>query len=268
MSDKEKIERAAEIQKAIDDADKRKRADEEASGQHLDKLLTNLDGCVKKMDARLDAMSKRLDDAMDDDARRNRHRDDARRRKDARLQDDDDDAFAEQPNGDDEEERKLHEEGEAAREERRALGEARPVVADADVMRRHALADAQAQADACAASWGQRADAPLAGESVRAYRCRQLRRYQRYSPMYKQADLDSIADEAVFRGVEEKIYTDACLAADSPDSVPAGTLRMVTKRMPSGHIENTFIGSPHAWMGQFAYGRSRFVTAINPKPNT
>jgi hypothetical protein len=29
-------------------------------------------------------------------------------------------------------------------------------------------------------------------------------------------------DEAVFSGVEERIYTDACAAADSPDSIPAG----------------------------------------------
>jgi hypothetical protein len=236
MPDKEKIERAAEIQKAIDEADKRKRADEEASGQLLDKLLSKVDDCVSKihlMSARMDAMEETHRHKGDDDLET-------------------------------EEERTLREEGEAEREERQAMGEARPVVADADVTRRHALADAQARADEVASRFGQRADAPLSGEGLRAYRCRQLRRYQRFSPQYSKSDLDTISDEAVFNGVESKIYSDACLAADSPDSVPAGQLRMVTRLMPSGHRENTFIGSPHAWMDRFG-GNRRYVTAFRTK---
>ncbi len=240
--DREKLERAAEIQKAIDDVDKKKRADEEAGGQLLDKLLARLDDCLNK----LDGMDERLDAMERDDAKR----------KDAKRRDDDDDDV-ERPS--EEEERKRREElGQEP-------GEARPVVADTDAKRRHALADAQTRADTVAMSWGQRADPPLAGESLRGYRCRQLRRYQRYSPQYKASDLETITDPAVFDAVELKIYADAALAANSPDSVPAGMLRTVSRRMPGGHTENTFIGTPHAWMSQFAYGRSRFVTMINPK---
>ena len=87
-----------------------------------------------------------------------------------------------------------------------------------------------------------------------------LRRLQKHSKQYAKSDLDSITDRAVFDSVEQQIYSDATAAASDPDTVEPGRLRMVTKRMPSGHIENTFIGTPHAWMSQFAYGRSRFVT--------
>ena len=122
--DKEKLERAAEIQKAIDDADKKKRADEEAGGQLLDKVLSRLDDCLSKMDG----MERRLDGMERDDAKR----------KDAKRRDDDDDDV-ERPS--EEEERKRREElGQEP-------GEARPVVADADARRRMAAADAQDRAD-------------------------------------------------------------------------------------------------------------------------
>jgi hypothetical protein len=262
-TDKDKLERAAELQKAIDAAARKKdanidpgteRAAGGSSGEHLDKILTHLDDCIKRLDARLDAMSKRLGDAMDDDARRRRDDDESRRRKDARRGKDDDDET--------EEEERLRRE-----EEGREPGEAREVVADTDARRRIALADAQQRADACAAAWGGRADAPLVGESVRAYRCRQLRRYQRHSKKFAKSDLETISDPNVFGEIEASIYADATAAASDPDSVPAGTLRMISKKMPTGHTEITFVGSPHAWMSQFSRGRSRFVTKINPKAN-
>ena len=160
----EEEKRAREVEEAIRKADDDRRRDkrddgendpgaeheERPSGEHLDKFLTHLADTVKKIHERLDAMSPRFDDMMDDTHRDDRHRDDtrrrrdddkSRRRKDTRRgrDDDDDDAFARQPTEDDEEERKR-------REEMGQLpGEARPVVADA--RRRHALADAQSRAN-------------------------------------------------------------------------------------------------------------------------
>ncbi len=255
--------RAREVEEAIRKADKRKRDDQNVdlatergsggdSGKELDKLLSGLHTKLADCVTKLDVMSSRLD-AMEEKTRK----DDKARHKD------DGDGDLEET----EEKRKLREEGEAEREERREMGGARQVVADSDVTRRHKLADAQARADACAATWGQRADPPLSGEGLRAYRCRQLRRYQKWSPQYKAADLDSITDEAVFGPIEAQIYADAIAAASLPDSVPDGTLRPVSRRLPGGHTEITFVGKPHAWMSQFAQGRSRFVTKINPKPN-
>jgi hypothetical protein len=261
MPEEDKAKRAQEIDRAIREADERRRGKKDdanvdlgteraaggSSGQELDKLLSGLHTKLADCVTMLDSMSSRLD-AMEEKTGKD---DKARHKDDGDLEET-------------EEKRKLREEGEAEREERWEMGGARPVVADADVKRRHALADAQARADEVASRFGQRADAPLAGEGLRAYRCRQLRRYQRFSPQYSKSDLDTISDEAVFNGVESKIYSDACLAADSPDSVPAGQLRMVTKRMPSGHVENRFIGTPRAWMDRFAPNR-RFVTAIRTK---
>jgi hypothetical protein len=240
--------RAREVEDMIKKADEkvdlgRERASGDNGSEHLDKLLTALD----VMGKRLDDAFKRMDDMekakRDDDSRRKVDAEKAKRDDDHDHDDDDDDDERDQEKG-------------------KAPGEARPVVADA--ARRHALADAQTRVDAVAQRFGQRSDAPLHGESVRAYRTRQLRRYQKFSPMYKAADLDTINDEAVFSGVEERIYADACAAADSPDSIAPGTLRMRTRVTESGHRINEFFGSPNAWMDRFAANR-RYVVRLNTK---
>jgi hypothetical protein len=235
----EHARRAREVEDRIRQADKKRddgggevdlakeRLPGSNEGSPLDKILSTLDACAKAMDS----MSSRLD-ALE-----------ATRKKDdeSKKSDDDDDGDMEKGKN---------------------PGEAREV--DAGATRRHALADAQTRIDAVALRFGQRSDGPLHGESVRAYRTRQLRRYQKYSPMYKVADLDSIADEAVFTGVEEKIFADAIAAADSPDSIPVGTLRIRSRTTDSGHRINEFFGAPQAWMDRFA-GNRRYVTRINPK---
>jgi hypothetical protein len=115
MPDDPKAARAAEIQKAIEEADKRK-ADANvdlatergsgSSGEQLDKLLeglhTKLDACMARMDK------------YDDDARK---RDDAARKKDAKERDgtDDHDGVSEEQ-----------------RERREQEGRAKEVVADSN----------------------------------------------------------------------------------------------------------------------------------------
>jgi hypothetical protein len=246
MPDDPKTARAAEIQKAIEDADKRKRDDanvdlakERASGgtegTPLDKMLATLDRCATAMDSmssRLDALEKHRDDT-------HRKRDDDRKRDDETESE-----YQERMNG-------------------RSPGEAKQVVADSAATR-HALLDAQSRVDQVALRFGQRADLPLHGETLRDYRRRQLRRYQRFSPQYKAADLDSISDEQVWNGVEERIFADACAAADSSD-IPPGTLRMRTRVTESGHRINEFYGSCNSWMDRFG-GNRHFVRAINPRP--
>jgi hypothetical protein len=250
-TDKERLEQAQKLQKALDDATARKKDDAEIDlakerasggngGEQLDKFLTAMDAMSKKLDSAFERM----------DALEAHHKKVA----DKKKRDDDDDDHHDDETEEQREERLLR--------EGRSSGEARPVVADA--ARRHALADAQTRVDAVAQRFGQRSDAPLHGESVRAYRTRQLRRYQKFSPMYKAADLDTINDEAVFSGVEERIYADACAAADSPDSIAPGTLRMRTRVTESGHRINEFFGSPNAWMDRFAANR-RYVVRLNTK---
>ena len=130
-----------------------------------------------------------------------------------------------------------------------------------------AISDIQADADTVFVGFGGRAPIPLRGESAVAYDIRLLTKLQPHSPTWKNADLSKLPPDVLKTVARPQIYTDATAAAASPDTVPDGQLRMISRKMPSGHIENTFVGAPQAWMGQFARGRSRFATMINPKPN-
>jgi hypothetical protein len=137
-------------------------------------------------------------------------------------------------------------------------------VADADDGElRNAFADAQAQADAVAAQWGGRAPAPLVGESLRGYRRRLIRPFQKYSAVYKGVDLTKFPDVA-FDQAEVRVYADAAAAASDPDGVPTGTLRAVTERAPAGHAVTRFVGHPSAWMLQFMPATRSYCTKIDP----
>jgi hypothetical protein len=155
MPDDPKTARAAEIQKAIEDADRRKadaavdlgteRASGGNGGKHLDKFLSAMDAMGRKLDdacARMDALEARHKDdarAKDDDARRKRD-DDSRKRDD---------------------------ESEEEYEKRmREGGKAKEVVADevvADSAHRGEFASAQETAEKAYLSWGLRANAPALG---------------------------------------------------------------------------------------------------------
>ena len=252
MPDNEKIERAAEIQKAIDEADERKRADAEGAAQKLDKLLITLDSCVKK----IDRVSSRMD-ALEEEHRKEKA-DAAKYREKARRHDDDDDEMEEQheqhAKDNDDEPSEEQDEGDERKREGSKPGQPREVVADrADAMRRHEarLADAQANADAVAAEFGERAPAPLSGETLRAYRCRLLRRYRHHSKEFADADLAAIDDPKLFAGIEARIYADAKAASATPD-VPAGYLWERVKTDASGRKISEFFGTPRTWMRQFS----------------
>ena len=251
MSEDDKTKRAAEIDKAIREHDAKKRDDENidpgtergsgSSGQHLDKLLTALDTMGRMMDAfgtRMDALEKRR---KDDDAH---HKDDAHDNSKKR----DDETEGEYK------ERCMKEVGVPA--------EAKDPEAHAAY--RDAMAQAQQRADECAQAWGMRAPAPLYGESLRSFRLRCLRPFQKHSKEFSKSNLESVTDPAAFDHLERVIFNNSVAASSSPDSVEPGRLRIVTKRLPSGHIENTFVGTPHAWMDAFG-GSRRFVTRINTK---
>ena len=237
--------RAREVEAMIKKADEkvdlgRERAPGENGGEHLDKLLTALD----VMGRRLDDAFKRMDDMEkakrdDDDAKK---RDDAKKAKKKRDDDDDDDDM---------------EKGESP-------GEAKEVVADSNPEHRALFAEAQQRCDECAQAWGARAPAPLFQEGLRSFRIRILRPWLRHSKQFAQASLESITDPAVFDSVERSVYADGIAASYAPDSVPRGQLRMITKRLPSGHTINEFVGEPQAWMDRFAANR-RYVTRVNTK---
>jgi hypothetical protein len=181
-----------------------------------------------------------------------------------------DDAFAhldamEKKRGDDDDAKKKRGDGDNdAMEKGKAPGEAKEVVADSDPASRVLFADAQTFAERAYTSWGARAPAPLFGERLRDYRIRLLRAMQKHSKVFSASDLESITDKAAFDSVEQSIYADSIAASSAPDSVPRRQLRMVTKRLPSGHLEHTFVGAPQSWMDLFG-GSRRYVTHINPR---
>jgi hypothetical protein len=111
------------------------------------------------------------------------------------------------------------------------------------------FADAQQVAERAYSAWGFRAPGPLHSERLDDYRARLLRNMLKHSKTFARCDLDIIRrDPVAFNEVERVVYADSIAASSSPDSVAPGTLRTVTRRLPSGHIENTFIGSPSGFV--------------------
>jgi hypothetical protein len=243
------------------DENKDETRDDADAGQKLDKLLTGLGELHKRMDAMEEREQKRGDNSRarppNDDAARARD-DAAQARRDAErdqwMRED-----AAQCELDDEEEN-------ADLNRRLGEGEARPVAADAarqarrdrrrrrsdaahraadaaeDRKNREAMVDAQARADHVARCFGMQSEPPMAGEAPLAYRRRLLRRYQCYSPKFKDADLHAITDAATFGGVEAIIYADAQAASATPD-VPDGRLMARVKVDPqTGARATEFFG--------------------------
>jgi mutator protein MutT len=131
------------------------------------------------------------------------------------------------------------------------------------------MAEDQARCDSVAMLFGTSAPRPLAGETRPAYRLRILEPFKKHSPQWQNVDVQVVAvDEAALNVVEHQIYEAARIAARDPASVPVGTLRAVTMRTPTGHIETKFMGSPSAWLNRHAGNSRAFVTALNLKSPT
>jgi hypothetical protein len=129
----------------------------------------------------------------------------------------------------------------------------------------HDLAADQARADSVAAMFGEQAPRPLIGDTRASYVLRNLEKYKVHSPAWKGIDLTPMSvDEKVLDIAADQIYAAAKLAASNPVNVPLGTLRAITTRRDTGHLETKFMGSPSAWMNRHAPNK-RFVTAINLK---
>src|SRR5208337_5006219 len=77
------------------------------------------------------------------------------------------------------------------------------------------LAAAQGRADALAQYFGERASAPLAGETPISYRRRLAAKYQKHSVEFKDVKLDSL-EGVTFKAIEDRIYADAQTASASP----------------------------------------------------
>lgn len=242
--------RAREIEEQLRSTDKIK-ADNAATGEMLDKVLSRLDAVCTRMDA--------MDEEKKTDAKKKADAEEATaaeaKRKAATPGDalDDDDA------------------GELLTEEERVArkpGEAEPVRADEIDRRRNSkLLETQARADAVYMQHGLQAPRAIAGERVGAYRKRLLRQFQRFSPAWKSVDLSRIADRGTLDVAEAAIYADAIQEAQHPTDIPVGTLRPVVRKLETGHTVTEFYGSPSAWMSKFSGPVSQRVKRFNV-PNT
>ena len=97
-----------------------------------------------------------------------------------------------------------------------------------------------------------------------SYRKRLLKNHMRHSKQFGAVNLDNTKPGPLFDALESAVYGDSIKASSRPDSFEAGRLRMISRRLPSGHLENTFVGSPLSWMKDFMPTR-RYVTRINTK---
>jgi hypothetical protein len=106
-------------------------------------------------------------------------------------------------------------------------------------------ADAQARADAVCGAWGERAPAPMSGETPLNYRVRLARHHQTHctEPSFKALDLGALAatQPAAFDGIETKIYADSVAASANPIG-PDDRLVARTRQLPGGHQVTEFFG--------------------------
>jgi hypothetical protein len=103
--------------------------------------------------------------------------------------------------------------------------------------------ECQRRADDALQPWGERAPAPVAGESVDAYRSRLLDIAQQRLPEgheYRSVRLDQLGRNA-FRNYETLIYPEARAAGERLDSAAVGEEREITRIEPNGNKSITFL---------------------------
>jgi 8-oxo-dGTP pyrophosphatase MutT (NUDIX family) len=119
---------------------------------------------------------------------------------------------------------------------------------------RNAIAVAQARADSVAAMFGERASAPITGETSLAYRRRLLKSMQKRSTKFKEARVDSLDSETLGM-IENVVYGEAAEAARRTDSADKpGILVPYYETDEAGRRITKFHGDPMAWMQHFMGG--------------
>lgn len=122
------------------------------------------------------------------------------------------------------------------------------LLTDADRVR---FATIQETADPVFQAFGDRAPAPLDGETPLQYKRRLASKMQGHSPKWKDTRLSAIADEASLDVIVADVYADSLSAARRGAEVPSGQLReRVIQR--GGHTIVEFDGGPESWMNPFA----------------
>lgn len=166
-----------------------------------------------------------------------------------------------------EKEKKDAEEAEAKKKEDEAKAKAdseeaeEKAKADADEMAKADgdLTDAQVKADSAYTSCGQKAPAPLSGETPLAYRKRALMAMQKHSPAHKDVNIRAIADSATLAVIEEAIYSDARKSIEAEMASTPGMLNKRARSDAAGRVITEYSGDMNSWLGVFKTPARRVV---------
>lgn len=214
----------------------------ESAGEHpgvaLDKILKHLDGLGERLGAltsRMDAWEESKDKPADE-----------------KLASDDDRNATEIEHG----------------EAKRIAADSRYAARlDAEQAVRDAQIGAQVKADSAYQSFGQRAPAPQAGESIDRYRRRLARGLQRFAKDgFNKIDIAKLSGDAL-DAIEGKIYADAIVASSDPGlGAPPGELIERKRMSGAGHTISEFFArdKTQTYIRDFK-GPARRVIGFNTK---
>src|SRR6516165_1542298 len=140
-----------------------------------------------------------------------------------------------------------------ARKEAQARADAAAYLTSREHMldRQSVMRQYQARADDALQPWGERAPAPIAGESVDEYRVRLVKIVQKRLPEgdeYREMPMRRTQRQSpdAFKNFEDEIYPRARAAAGRLDSVAQGEERVITHVDPiNGHKSITFLRRDH-----------------------
>jgi cobalamin biosynthesis protein CobT len=221
----------------------------------------------KREDARKDEdEDEKRDDSDEDEKREDTRRKDAR--KDAAKKDededekrDDSDEDEKRDDSDEDEDEKVADYAPISKAEAAELraqiarlqARAPAIITDAE---RDRFAAVQEQAEPAFQAFGDRAPAPLQGETVTQYKRRLGSKMQVHSTKWKDARLSAVSDEFMLDAVLDDIYADSLAAARRGVDVPVGQLR-ARERSSGGHTIIEYEGYADSWMNGFAGNSQR-----------
>jgi len=236
-----------EFNKRMDAAEEKLRADMEDAG---DPKETAADGARRRRDAAMEEKEKKADSEEED--------------KDKKKADsEEEDKDKKKADSEEEEDKRSDANSEVIADLRAKLANLEKMIPRAQNLEDTAkFASIQARADAARAQFGERAEPPLSGEDLDAYRRRMLLPLQKHHPDWAKANLlVTAADSAMLDMAENQIYTAAAEAARMPQPGQTGLVE-VQGQTRAGHKMSKFNGDPRFWMSRHMPAGTT-VTRIN-----
>lgn len=260
----------------------------------MDSVGSRMDALEEKsnrMDARMDAMRKdeeedeKKEDRKDSEDEKEEKREDARKDEDEEKEGEAKEVKADKRKDSEEKEEKREDRKDARKDEdEEAMADAVPALltkvsslqdqiaalqarapAILSAADRERFAVIQEEADAAFQAFGDRAPAPMDGETPTNYKRRLTTKMQAHSSKWRDTRLSGIADEATIDVIAADVYADSIAAARAGVDIPAGQLRKV-ERSSGGHTIIEWEGAPDSWMNAFA-GNSQRATGDWRRPN-